>query len=577
VTWQLASFALLACALTAGFGWYERARPPARLVALVATLAALGALGRVAFGALPNVKPLTDIALIAGFALGAGPGFAVGALAALSSNFFFGQGPWTPWEMAAWGACGVAGALVARATGGRVGRVPLAAVCGLAGLGHGAFMDFGDWVLYSDHTAAWYAVRAGTSLPFNLAHAIGNVVFCLAFGPALLRALQRFRTRMEVTWRPAVGAAPLASVALALLALAAAAGAAPPAHAAGPSGYLLSAQNTDGGFGAARGQRSTQLYTGWAALGLAAAGHNPRDVRNGARSAIDAIRAGLPGLTDTGDLERTILVLRSAGLNPRRFGGRDLVGALLRRQRPDGALSERVNWTSFAVLAFRAAGYAASASPVRRAANWLVREQNRDGGFNFAGRGGPSGIDDTSAPVQALAAAGRRGSGAVRRAVGFLRAQQNGDGGFPLNRGGPSNAQSAAWAAQALIAAGHNPGSVRRGGRSPLDYLRSLTAPDGSVRYSRTSGQTPVWVTAQALTALAGRAFPLGPVPRSRSATGAAGGAANGPAALAAAASGKRSAAGGAAPGTAGVPGTWLQAAAVAGLVAGYVLRPVQG
>ena len=80
MTWQLASFALLACALAAGFGWYERARPPARLVALVATLAALGALGRVAFGALPNVKPLTDIAIISGFALGAGPGFAVGAL-----------------------------------------------------------------------------------------------------------------------------------------------------------------------------------------------------------------------------------------------------------------------------------------------------------------------------------------------------------------------------------------------------------------------------------------------------------------------------------------------------------------
>ena len=228
------------------------------------------------------------------------------------------------------------------------------------------------------------------------------------------------------------------------------------------------------------------------------------------------------------------------------------------------------------MLAFRAAGYPASASPVRRATNWLVREQNRDGGFNFAGRGGPSGIDDTSAPVQALAAAGRRGSGAVRRAVAFLRAQQNGDGGFPLNRGGPSNAQSAAWAAQALIAAGRNPGSVRRGGRSPLDYLRSLTAPDGSVRYSRTSGQTPVWVTAQALTALAGRAFPLGPAPRSRAAAAAGAAAASGAGGLAGR-PGTRSATGGVVGGTGGVPGTWLQAATVAGLIAGSVLQPVQG
>src|SRR5205814_8325330 len=129
------------------------------------------------------------------------------------------------------------------------------------------------------------------------------------------------------------------------------------------------------------------------------------------------------------------------------------------------------------------------------------------GGSSLAGGGGPSGIEGPSAPVQALRAAGRRGSGAVRRAMTFLRGQQNGDGGFPLNRGGGSNAQSAAWAAQAFIAAGRRPGSVRQGGRSPLDYLRSLTGPDGSVRYSRTSGQTPVWVTGQALTAIAGKAF----------------------------------------------------------------------
>jgi energy-coupling factor transport system substrate-specific component len=415
-------------------------------------------------------------------------------------------------------------------------------------------------------------VRAGTSLPFNLAHAIGNVVFCLAFGPALLRALQRFRTRMEVTWRPAIGAAPLAAVALAVLVLAGGA-AAPAARAASPAGYLLAAQNGDGGFGAVRGQRSTQLYTGWAALGVAAAGHNPLDVRRSGRSAIDAIRAGLPGLTDTGELERTILVVRAAGLDPGHFGGRDLVATLRRRQRSDGSLSEQVNWTAFAVLAFRAAGYSASSSPVRRAANWLVGQQNRDGGFNFAGRGGPSGIDDTSAPVQALAAAGRRGSGAVARAVAFLRGQQNGDGGFPLNRGGGSNAQSAAWAAQALVAAGRSPASVRRGGRSPLDYLRSLIAPDGSVRYSRTSGQTPVWVTAQALTALAGKAFPLGPVRRARAAgaNGAAAAAAQG-AGAAARAKGGGAHGGGAGAGAGHASLGLIRAAAIAGLAAGYLL-----
>jgi hypothetical protein len=97
----------------------------------------------------------------------------------------------------------------------------------------------------------------------------------------------------------------------------------------------------------------------------------------------------------------------------------------------------------------------------------------------------------------------------VRRAAAWLARHQNADGGFSL-QGGSSNAQSTAWAIQGLIAAGRDPGTVRRGGsRTPTGYLRSLVTPSGAIRYSRTSAQTPVWVTAQALVALAGKAFPL--------------------------------------------------------------------
>ena len=54
----------------------------------------------------PNVKPTTDIVLLAGYVLGGAPGFVVGAVAALASNVFFGQGPWTPWQMVGWGLVG---------------------------------------------------------------------------------------------------------------------------------------------------------------------------------------------------------------------------------------------------------------------------------------------------------------------------------------------------------------------------------------------------------------------------------------------------------------------------------------
>src|SRR6188768_2120129 len=141
MSWQLASFVVLMVVLLGGFAWYERSRPPSQVVALVAALAALAIAGRIAFAAFPNVKPTTDIVVFAGYALGGAPGFAVGALTALVSNFWFGQGPWTPWQMAAWGLCGLLGAALGTATGRRVPRLPLALFCGALGLLFGAIMD----------------------------------------------------------------------------------------------------------------------------------------------------------------------------------------------------------------------------------------------------------------------------------------------------------------------------------------------------------------------------------------------------------------------------------------------------
>ena len=100
----------------------------------------------------------------------------------------------------------------------------------------------------------------------------------------------------------------------------------------------------------------------------------------------------------------------------------------------------------------------------------------------------------------------------VQRGVSYLRGVQRSGGGFALSSG-PVNAQSTAWAAQGLLAAGVSPASVRSGG-TPLSYLASTQAGDGHYRYSSTSDQTPVWVTGQALMAVNGAAFPLNPVPQ---------------------------------------------------------------
>jgi energy-coupling factor transport system substrate-specific component len=497
MSWQAASYALLGLTLAAGFAWYERSRPPSRIVALVAALAALAALGRMAFAPVPNVKPTTDIALLAGYALGGAPGFVVGAVAALTSNFFFGQGPWTPWQMLGWGGAGLLGAALAHVGSRDLGRWPLAAACFVAGFGFGALQDFSNWLIYSgDHTWRQYLTYNSTSFAWNMAHAIGNVLFCLLFGPALVAALRRFRIRFEVTWLPAG----LVVAALALpLVLAA------PALAASPEQYLRSTQHADGGWGATPSAASSPLYTDWAALGLAAQGANPRSVRKaGGKSVLDYLRPTIAKLTDAGDIERTILVEGAAGVSPRSFGARNLVTALLRHRRANGSIDGLVNRTAFGILALKIARVPLGKSPA-----WLASQANRDGGFNFAGRGGPSDSDDTGAAIEALVAAGRKHGKPVKNAVAHLVRTQGSDGGYAATKGAPSNAQSTAFAIQGLVAAGRSPRKVLRGGRSPLAYLRTLTAANGSVRYSRASAQTPVWVTAQAAAALAQRPFPI--------------------------------------------------------------------
>jgi energy-coupling factor transport system substrate-specific component len=186
-------------AVAAGFAWLEAGPTSTRDLALVATLGGVAAAGRILFAPVPGVQPVTVIVVVSGVALGPRRGFAVGALAALASNFFLGQGPWTPWQMLAWGACGVVGGLAGPLLRG---RVQLAVACFLLGLGFSAAMDVWEWYSFFPHTWQAFTVQMSRGFPFDLAHAIGNVVLALAVGPELRRVIERHerRTRTEIVW-----------------------------------------------------------------------------------------------------------------------------------------------------------------------------------------------------------------------------------------------------------------------------------------------------------------------------------------------------------------------------------------
>jgi energy-coupling factor transport system substrate-specific component len=110
-----------------------------------------------------------------------------------------GQGVWTPWQMLGWGLCGVAGAAAGRLLRNRWAFAALALVLGFA---FSAFMDVWMWFSFYPHT--WEALAAGMvrGFPFQATHAVGNVLIAVVAGPALLRILDRYATRMrtELVW-----------------------------------------------------------------------------------------------------------------------------------------------------------------------------------------------------------------------------------------------------------------------------------------------------------------------------------------------------------------------------------------
>src|SRR4030088_1841713 len=161
MSWPFASFLIFGLVLAVGWLAYERRRPSARMAAVVAIMAALAALGRDAFVALPDVKPITAMTLVVGYALGPIPGFSVGALGMLVSNIMLGQGPYTPWQMAAWGGVGLAGAALGQLSRRSLGRFSLATACALSAVAAKEVMNAYTFSIGASHSPAAFLAGGG--------------------------------------------------------------------------------------------------------------------------------------------------------------------------------------------------------------------------------------------------------------------------------------------------------------------------------------------------------------------------------------------------------------------------------
>ena len=193
----LLMLAMVALVLALFFAGYEASRPGLRQIMPTLVLAALAAAGRILFGPIPDFKPVSAIAIIAGATLGRRNGFMVGALAALTSNFFFGQGMWTPWQMYAWGLVGYVGGVLAhvgafdRADG--TVRVPALLTYGFAsGLLYGGVINAYDIIGFVQPlTWAGAAARLATAVPFDITHGLATCVFLAALYKPWCRRINR--------------------------------------------------------------------------------------------------------------------------------------------------------------------------------------------------------------------------------------------------------------------------------------------------------------------------------------------------------------------------------------------------
>lgn len=193
--YMLISIVLLLAAMAPFFIRFERRALHAREVVLIAALAAIAAVSRVPFAPLPSVQPTTFVIIAAAIVFGKESGFLIGAFAALVSNMMLGQGPWTPWQMFSWGMVGyTAGWLGVR---GLLNRKAILLAFGFIwGFLFGWIMNLWS-ILGSLSLNDWAGItlRYAQSFPFDLAHALSNVLFLALFAPSWLKIMRRFKRK----------------------------------------------------------------------------------------------------------------------------------------------------------------------------------------------------------------------------------------------------------------------------------------------------------------------------------------------------------------------------------------------
>jgi len=179
------------------FVGFEKKETDTKRLIIIAVMVALSVAGRMIFAVIPAFKPITAMVIVAAIYFDSEAGFMVGALTAVISNFYFGQGAWTPFQMFIWGIIGFVAGLISNRLKKNLFIVCIYGV--IAGIVYSLFMDLWSvaWI-DGGFNIARYGALVISSLPVMAVYAVSNVVFLLLLTKPLGRIFERLKTKYGI-------------------------------------------------------------------------------------------------------------------------------------------------------------------------------------------------------------------------------------------------------------------------------------------------------------------------------------------------------------------------------------------
>ena len=199
INYYISSIVVLVLSMLPLFAAFEAKSLTARNLTLTATLIALAVVGRAAFYLIPQVKPIAAIVIASAVCLGSQRGYIIGAFSAFVSNFIFGQGIWTPFQMVALGTVGLLAGLVFQRI--KVNRYTLSVVgFFLASFVYGIIVDMSTVLsVYGNNITLKGALSVYASgAVFNLVFGVSTAVFLFLFGMPFITKIERISTKYAI-------------------------------------------------------------------------------------------------------------------------------------------------------------------------------------------------------------------------------------------------------------------------------------------------------------------------------------------------------------------------------------------